>query len=186
MDALFRVSSWKLSCNLLGIEEKDIQVQIFRHHTFSSNGKQMAHNGSTCPLWCITHKHLLDVGGRGPGLQRQEAEKRTAWTWPQFIPESEPAQKTPSWQQHSSRRWTSYHEEEQRQSFNTMGVYRWDRTGDNGNTSSCAKQRKDTSKGEGKHTICNIKSKSVLTNGKNHSDRCFSSHQRDILILYMQ
>lgn len=75
---------------------------------FPSNGKQTAHNGSMCPLYCTTHKHLLDVGGRGPGLQRQEAQKRTAWTWPQYIPESEPALKTPSWQQYSSR---SYHEE---------------------------------------------------------------------------
>lgn len=135
----------------------------------------MAHNGSMCPLWCTTHKHLLDVGVRGAGLQRQEAQKRTAWTWPQFIPESEPALKTPSWQQHLSRRWTSYHEEQERQSFNTMGVYRGDRTADNGITSSRAKQRKDTSKGEGKHRICNSKLKSVLTNGENHSVKPWKS-----------
>lgn len=49
------------------------------------------------------------------------------------------------------------------------------RTGDNGITSSRAKQRKDTSRDEGKHRICNTTSKSVLTNGKNHSDRPWKS-----------
>lgn len=170
MDAVFRVSSWKLSCSLLqsGIEEKDIQLQIFRNHAFffRANTKQMAHDGSTCPLSCTTDKHFLDEVGRGPELQRQKRERGKKQDGSNFKDSGLDHNSHLSWispntensieaNTQSSRRWVSSHGNQEKQQSLIHG-------GLGGG------HRNDKSKGEGKHKICDSETKCVLINCKNH------------------